>query len=511
MFYFSYQKYCSGAQYYYLRRILGESLCVSRATAFLLYFNCFLILLPVCKSLLTWLRVHIQKYIKGAHRRLFNHNNKFHIVIGISVVVLSLPVYTGIAMLLILAVLVFGSLPPVRRSRFEIFWYSHHLSIAFFAFLVVHGFGGIVKYQTNIEEHHPGCEFMMKMKNSNFTQRCEGKPNFAPDPPQAWKWIVAPLFLYAIEKIVRFISARKPIQVTKAIFHSGEILELRMKKQGFSALPGQFVRLNCRDISHLEWHPFTLTECPTEESSEFAVHIKVAGDWTELLATLLQNMVIVNKHVSRVGDSWTISVQDTNPGVMAIPVEETIMRLQVDGPYGSPFQDVSRFRVAFIITTGIGVTPFAAVLNHIRHTIEESKSYGKLTKLYFLWVCKTHDDFSWFLDILYRTNIQLNSNAEEEMMSTRLFVTRSQALSEMASKSSIDPSLYDQRRQWLVNHLQCRRPVWKEEFEKIDCQHENERIGVFFCGSKAIHPTLHQICNKKTNQKNTYVFHKESF
>jgi len=47
-------------------------------------------------------------------------------------------------------------------------------------------------------------------------------------------------------------------------------------------LPGQFVYLNCPQISTYEWHPFTISSMDNS-SRQFTLHIKTAGDWTRKL------------------------------------------------------------------------------------------------------------------------------------------------------------------------------------------------------------------------------------
>uniref|UniRef100_A0A8C1ZV40 Uncharacterized protein n=1 Tax=Cyprinus carpio TaxID=7962 RepID=A0A8C1ZV40_CYPCA len=47
-------------RYYYTRVILGHALSWARAPAACLNFNCMLILLPVCRNLLSFLRGSIQ-------------------------------------------------------------------------------------------------------------------------------------------------------------------------------------------------------------------------------------------------------------------------------------------------------------------------------------------------------------------------------------------------------------------------------------------------------------------
>ena len=63
--------------------------------------------------------------------------------------------------------------------------------------------------------------------------------------------------------------------------HPSKTLELQMKKKGFHSEVGQYVFIKCPSISHLEWHPFTLSSSPEDEN--FSIHIRLAGDWTQAL------------------------------------------------------------------------------------------------------------------------------------------------------------------------------------------------------------------------------------
>ncbi|KTG25573.1 hypothetical protein cypCar_00020624 [Cyprinus carpio] len=64
-------------RYYYTRVILGHALSWARAPAACLNFNCMLILLPVCRNLLSFLRGSIQYCSRTAARQL-DRNLTFH-------------------------------------------------------------------------------------------------------------------------------------------------------------------------------------------------------------------------------------------------------------------------------------------------------------------------------------------------------------------------------------------------------------------------------------------------
>jgi len=48
---------------------------------------------------------------------------------------------TGVVITLALILIITSSMEVIRRSYFEVFWFTHHLFIVFFIGLVLHGVG----------------------------------------------------------------------------------------------------------------------------------------------------------------------------------------------------------------------------------------------------------------------------------------------------------------------------------------------------------------------------------
>lgn len=48
---------------------------------------------------------------------------------------------TGVVITLALILIITSSTKTIRRSYFEVFWYTHHLFVIFFIGLVIHGAG----------------------------------------------------------------------------------------------------------------------------------------------------------------------------------------------------------------------------------------------------------------------------------------------------------------------------------------------------------------------------------
>uniref|UniRef100_A0A8C9AH48 Uncharacterized protein n=1 Tax=Prolemur simus TaxID=1328070 RepID=A0A8C9AH48_PROSS len=70
-------KYEKADKYFYTREILGPSLACARASALCLNFNSMLILLPVCRNLLSFLRGTCS-FCSRILRKQLDHNLTFH-------------------------------------------------------------------------------------------------------------------------------------------------------------------------------------------------------------------------------------------------------------------------------------------------------------------------------------------------------------------------------------------------------------------------------------------------
>ncbi len=82
--------YHQSQSYFYLRTLISDGLSVARASALCLNFNCFLILLPVCRNLLSLIRYVLPKCDKQSRFRrytirLFDQHIVFHRCVGYAI------------------------------------------------------------------------------------------------------------------------------------------------------------------------------------------------------------------------------------------------------------------------------------------------------------------------------------------------------------------------------------------------------------------------------------------
>jgi NADPH oxidase 2 len=123
-------------------------------------------------------------------------------------------------------------------------------------------------------------------------------------------------------------------------------MELQIKKDHVTVRAGDYIFLNCPDVSYWQWHPFTLTSAPEEDY--ISVHIRIVGNFTGALAKACGCDFDSKEKGGVVGT-------DTNP-----PLNKTLPRVMVDGPFGSASEDFFKFEAVLLVGAGIGVTPFAS-------------------------------------------------------------------------------------------------------------------------------------------------------
>ncbi|XP_043705777.1 respiratory burst oxidase homolog protein A-like [Telopea speciosissima] len=500
----------------------GYCLSTAKGAAETLKFNMALILLPVCRNTVTWLRMN--RWINSVVP--FNDNINFHkliaggIVVGVILhagahlacdfpriagcnpsvfrrtiaggfgnhqpsyveILGTTEVITGITMVVLMAIAFTLATPlprrrplslpwPLRRvTGFNTFWYSHHLFIIVYALLLVHSI------------------FLF------LTHDARQKTT--------WMYIAFPVLLYLWERIFRAIrSGLYHVETLEAKTYPGKVLSLKLSKpEDFNYRSGMYIFIQCPQISPFEWHPFSLTSAP--EDNYLNVHIRTQGDWSYQMYSLFQEALA--------------------------PVGSGFPKIYIDGPYGAASQDHIKYDVIVLIGLGIGATPFISILKDVVHGLTKPYiDYGDggesgitnrkqgPSKAYLYWVTREQSSFDWFRDVIKEVSYANRKQAVVEMHNFLTSVyedgdARSALISAIQAlyhaKTGID----------IVSGTPVRthfaRPNWTKVFSNFASTHEGARIGVFYCGHLTLARELERLCTKLTTKTTTrFVFHKENY
>ncbi|GAA0161326.1 oxidase [Lithospermum erythrorhizon] len=514
-------------------QIFGYCVCIAKGGAETIKFNMALVLLPVCRKSLTWLRetflsaavpfddnINFHKLIAlgvaigtllhaGSHTtcnfvRLTNcPNKKFMLILGKDFnyqqptyldLVMSVVGSTGIMLILLMGFVFMLAMHTFRRNviklpyplhhlaGFNSFWYSHHLLVLAYIILVIHG-------QFLILTH----DFLKKT---------------------TWMYIAIPVFAYASERFYTQFEHSHQVNIIKAVVYTGNVLALYMSKPPvFKYKSGMYLFVKCPDISNYEWHPFSITSAPGDDF--VSVHIRALGDWTSELRDRFSKACEVESTKPERGGLKRMETKAHDNIELS---QSKYPMIKIKGPYGAPAQNYKKYDILLLIGLGIGATPFISILKDLlnceaqSHDIEEGVKHPD--RAYFYWVTREQGSFEWFKGVMddiaecdKKNIIEMHNyltSVYEEGDARSALIAMVQSLQH--AKNGVD----------IVSESRIRthfaRPNWKKVFSNLADTHPSSRIGVFYCGSPALVKTLKDLCLEYSLKSSTrFNFHKENF
>ncbi|KAJ3695156.1 hypothetical protein LUZ60_000533 [Juncus effusus] len=537
----------------YAFEVMGYCLTTAKGAAETLKFNMALVLMPVCRNTITWLRgtrvarvlpfddninfhktiaaailigviLHVGNHMTCDFPRLINASNDryaplkpyfgqtkptyMQLVRGVEGV-------TGVIMVICMIIaftlatrwfrrsLVKLPKPLDRVTGFNAFWYSHHLFAVVYVCLVVHG-----QFLYLIHSWHRKT---------------------------TWMYLAVPVSLYLGERILRALrSGYYSVRLLKVAIYPGNVLTLQMSKPpAFRYKSGQYMFVQCPAVSPFEWHPFSITSAPGDDY--LSIHVRQLGDWTRELKRVFS----LACEPPAGGKSGLLRADETT--------KKSLPKLLIDGPYGSPAQDYKKYDVLLLVGLGIGATPFISILKDLLNNIvkmeEEEDAFAdlypplsrnrahvdlatlmritskpkklfKTTNAYFYWVTREQGSFDWFKGIMnevaqmdQRGIIEMHNyltSVYEEGDARSALITMLQTLNH--AKNGVD----------IVSGTRVRthfaRPNWKKVLSKIGSKHPYAKIGVFYCGAPVLAQELSKLCFDLNQRGSTrFDFHKEHF
>lgn len=242
-------------------------------------------------------------------------------------------------------------------------------------------------------------------------------------PQRFFIFMVIPTFLIALDRIYSSNRRRPYAGLVRCRLLPSNVIHLVFERpDNWHMEAGQYIRIWWEG----EWHPFTLTSAPEEKVLSLHIKCEEATDWC---AALRKFLTIYAPHIAmgtpgpppktvpewtnvefyrcfdpatqlvysrpKVGD-WeeaeeaqmtpTLTHQASliaeKPSKAKLPADAVVM--QIDGPFGAPAVRVWEFNIIMVVGTGIGVTPFAAILR--------SASLKTQHRLALLQAINTFDD-----------------------------------------------------------------------------------------------------------------------
>ncbi|CAF1117807.1 unnamed protein product [Rotaria sp. Silwood1] len=198
------------------------------------------------------------------------------------------------------------------------------------------------------------------------------------------------------------------------------------------------------------------------------------------------------------------------------------LQVLIDGPYGAPSQHIFEAEHAVLIAAGIGITPFASILQSImcryrnrRHKCPNCEYIWDnpeseelcLKKVDFIWVTREQRSLEWFISLLAQMEIEqqrLRQNSDKgSLLEVHLYVTSAQSQADLKAlniylsldligrENSANCDAIDGIRQ----RTKHGRPDWDQVFTELLCQKKG-KISVFYCGPPSLSAELTTKCRQ---------------
>ncbi|KAM8923418.1 NADPH oxidase 4 isoform 2-T2 [Lycaon pictus] len=509
LFWKAFLLYNQGPEYHYLHQMLGLGLCLSRASASVLNLNCSLILLPMCRTLLAYLRGS-QKVPSRRTRRLLDKSRTFHITCGVTICIFSgvhvaahlvnalnfsvnynedftelnaaryrdedprkllfttVPGLTGVGMVLVLFLMITASTYAIRVSNYDIFWYTHNLFFVFYMLLMLHVSGGLLKYQANLDTHPPGCININGTRYQNIHL-----PNYRSE--------------HFHESFPGGLS--KPDELTQ-----NRSVNICMEEPRFQAnFPQTWLWISgplCLYCAE------RLYRCI--RSNKPVTIISVISHPSDVM----EIRMIKENFKARPGQYIilhcpSVSALENHPFTLTMCPTETKatfgVHLKIVGDWTERFRDL-------LLPPSNQDSEILPVIQSRKYPKDDWKPY-KLRRLYFIWVCRDIQSFRWFADLLCVLHNKFWQENRPDYVNIQLYLSQTDGIQKIIGE----------KYQALNSRLFIGRPRWKLLFDEIAKCNRGKTVGVFCCGPNSISKTLHKLSNRNNSYGTRFEYNKESF
>ncbi|XP_077367733.1 NADPH oxidase 5-like isoform X2 [Festucalex cinctus] len=402
-----------------------------------------------------------------------------------------------------------------------------------------------------------------------------------------WKWFVVPGLLFLLEKIIGIaVSRMGGLYIVEVNLLPSKVTHLVIKRpQFFQFKPGDYVYINIPAIAKYEWHPFTISSAP-EQSDSLWLHIRSMGQWTNRLyeyfrqppsprrlaaslrsgrlsetradssgsahanAAVASNqdnaveLTMYRHNGSRAAATPPLPPDQAGPAERgeAPPLREVDhvsgkfgenhrfcnIKCYVDGPYGTPTRQIFASEHAVLIGAGIGITPFASILQSIMYRYRRRKqncpncnyswcenikdSEMKLRKVDFIWINRDQKSFEWFVSLLTKLEMdQADGEPEGRFLEMHMYMTSALCKNDMKAiglQMALDLLAKKEKRDSITGlrtRTQPGRPEWAKVFQKVSEENKG-KVHVFYCGSPALAKVIKAQC-----EHFGFNFYKENF
>ena len=295
-----------------------------------------------------------------------------------------------------------------------------------------------------------------------------------------FQWLMIPRLIFLYNVLMNRKKNRTNVQLRSIRLLPSKILELTISSPNeFVFDPGDYLYINCQEISSSEWYPFNIIS--ETDGGDLVLHVKSNNEWSDRLYDSTLEVVGEDKTLD-----WSI---------------------RIDGPYGSSSQDILETRHAILVGAGHGISRIAPILQDIMIRLQDGSGKGSLEKIDLYWLIEDKTYFEWFTKMLK----DIEKDGSKQIFNYHIFfLERSpDEISRRMMYISTDV-VENETSISLVDNLWSRSkfgiPDWGQELELLNSGDGQTDRKVFYSGPRRFSRTLKKECKKRDIEFNRGSF-----
>ena len=285
------------------------------------------------------------------------------------------------------------------------------------------------------------------------------------------QWLLIPRLIFLYNILLNRRKNREFVNFKNAKLLPSRILELTITTlNNFKFKPGDYVYINCPEISRIEWYPFNIIN--QNNTNEITLNIKSDNKWTKKLYQNVFKQIEKDKKLD-----WNI---------------------RIDGPYGSSSNNILNSRQAILVGAGHGISKMAPILQDIALKSQNNSEPINLKRLDLFWLNSDDHYFEWFMKMLndirfpntdqfFNYHIYFLDRAPEDLKEKIVYISKDV----INNSTTID--LIDD----LWHKSSFGKPDWKIEFERIKKRVSDFQPNIFYSGPRNLKSSLKKECKKQ--------------
>lgn len=283
-----------------------------------------------------------------------------------------------------------------------------------------------------------------------------------------FRWLLIPRFIFLYNVVMNRKKNRKKVNLQSISLLPSKVMEMSVSvPEDFQYTPGDYVYINCREISIIEWYPFNIYS-ETEEG-DLILHISSSDKWSKKLYD--KTLSVIEKDNSL---DWEI---------------------RLDGPYGGSSKKILETQHAILVGAGFGISRFAPILQDISIQLENNTNSAPLEKIDLHWIIEDHSYFEWFTKLLHEMKDEsgfFNYHIYFADKTPAAFNEKLMYISTNAKDKKTDVSIIDNLWEKSNFHL----PSWNEKLSEAKDRNVDLNSKVFYSGPRKHLKPLKKSCKR---------------